>query len=421
MRITSRYSGVAAAAAALFAAAVMLAGCSPTPVDNGADGSDVDDGATITLSTAPGELLVIEEHEGLGSTRVYGEFSAFDSEPTITGFDVDAGDELLVVSLDEDGRPVEVTLGSTMLRMQHNVDGSFDYQVYEFGALVWEGSNVSLGLGTPKTSHAKWTPVTVLNVVDCTVNQVTEWASLAIVRYQPAPAGGSVATHPFTDCLKNNNAIWDLARTSCILVQCVQERLNKAMELRGAAKAHAVSRVLNLVFGVLPFTLIGIESAAADIAEQVWADPACRSGEDRPGCTDTCQYAFDDVCDDGGPGSQYSVCEQGTDCSDCGPREPADDSDTDTPAATCGDGICDSAAGEMTSCPEDCPNNCGDEICNLTAGELLSCPQDCPEEQCCIDANGCPSEGLYDCPGDCCCCSYGARCVRSDNVWVCGI
>ena len=38
-------------------------------------------------------------------------------------------------------------------------------------------------------------------------------------------------------------------------------------------------------------------------------------------CTDTCRWAGDGECDDGGSGSLYSVCEYGTDCMDCGPRE----------------------------------------------------------------------------------------------------
>lgn len=37
-------------------------------------------------------------------------------------------------------------------------------------------------------------------------------------------------------------------------------------------------------------------------------------------CESTCRYAGDGECDDGGPGAQYSVCELGTDCGDCGPR-----------------------------------------------------------------------------------------------------
>ena len=37
-------------------------------------------------------------------------------------------------------------------------------------------------------------------------------------------------------------------------------------------------------------------------------------------CTDTCTYFFDFDCDDGGPLSDYSLCDLGTDCLDCGPR-----------------------------------------------------------------------------------------------------
>lgn len=35
------------------------------------------------------------------------------------------------------------------------------------------------------------------------------------------------------------------------------------------------------------------------------------------GCSDTCQYKKDNDCDDGGPGSEYSLCAPGTDCHDC--------------------------------------------------------------------------------------------------------
>lgn len=37
-------------------------------------------------------------------------------------------------------------------------------------------------------------------------------------------------------------------------------------------------------------------------------------------CLDSCRYAGDGECDDGGPGAVYAVCALGTDCSDCGPR-----------------------------------------------------------------------------------------------------
>ena len=37
-------------------------------------------------------------------------------------------------------------------------------------------------------------------------------------------------------------------------------------------------------------------------------------------CTDTCRFADDDDCDDGGPDSDFSLCELGSDCTDCGAR-----------------------------------------------------------------------------------------------------
>lgn len=40
-------------------------------------------------------------------------------------------------------------------------------------------------------------------------------------------------------------------------------------------------------------------------------------------CNDQCMYKGDDDCDDGGPGSEYSICQSGSDCSDCGPRATA--------------------------------------------------------------------------------------------------
>jgi hypothetical protein len=37
-------------------------------------------------------------------------------------------------------------------------------------------------------------------------------------------------------------------------------------------------------------------------------------------CTNTCEYANDGDCDDGGPSSDTSLCDYGTDCGDCGTR-----------------------------------------------------------------------------------------------------
>ena len=51
-------------------------------------------------------------------------------------------------------------------------------------------------------------------------------------------------------------------------------------------------------------------------------------------CTDTCAYASDGQCDDGGYGSSWSYCVRGSDCTDCGGSGTVPD-----PACTtaCGD------------------------------------------------------------------------------------
>ncbi len=62
-------------------------------------------------------------------------------------------------------------------------------------------------------------------------------------------------------------------------------------------------------------------------------------GGDEGLCSNDCRFAHDGQCHDGGPGSASDVCALGTDCGDCGPREPeapdpnggADDPQPDDP------------------------------------------------------------------------------------------
>lgn len=50
------------------------------------------------------------------------------------------------------------------------------------------------------------------------------------------------------------------------------------------------------------------------------SSPAAPAAPASGRCDNTCRTANDNECDDGGPGSLYSVCALGTDCNDCGPR-----------------------------------------------------------------------------------------------------
>lgn len=119
-------------------------------------------------------------------------------------------------------------------------------------------------------------------------------------------------------------------------------------------------------------------------------------------CTDTCQYAGDGECDDGGPGADYDACELGTDCGDCGPRQS-------------GGGGCDNATDGV--CPAGCPL---DPDCN-------SCTPDCTNRECGGDgcggtcAPGCSSDQICEVSADSATCvgegvNVGAACSACDDA-----
>lgn len=111
---------------------------------------------------------------------------------------------------------------------------------------------------------------------------------------------------------------------------------------------------------------------------------------------------------------------------------------------TCGDGNCDTNAGEdHTNCPEDCPF-CGNQNCEDTE-DATSCPQDCsgdcgddfcdPTEDCSncsADCGSCPptcgnnacdpivGESCATCPQDCSCGNLTCTQVIDDCMTACG-
>lgn len=88
-----------------------------------------------------------------------------------------------------------------------------------------------------------------------------------------------------------------------------------------------------------------------------WAEPW--PGVGAPVCEDTCRYANDGECDDGGPGAVYSVCGFGTDCGDCGIR-----------------GLRMDLARDRRGTSEDCPASCpAEELCVADYGCLPRCAE----------------------------------------------
>jgi hypothetical protein len=65
-----------------------------------------------------------------------------------------------------------------------------------------------------------------------------------------------------------------------------------------------------------------------------------------PLCLNTCMWANDDTCDDGGDGPAWHLCAYGTDCSDCGPRAICEDTCLYSADAECDDGFTPALDGE---------------------------------------------------------------------------
>jgi len=74
-------------------------------------------------------------------------------------------------------------------------------------------------------------------------------------------------------------------------------------------------------------------------------------------CDDTCQYANDGACDDGGSNSSFSVCSLGTDCTDCGARYDADGDGYDS-AEDCNDSIASINPGVATDTCDGIDSDC---------------------------------------------------------------
>ena len=108
-------------------------------------------------------------------------------------------------------------------------------------------------------------------------------------------------------------------------------------------------------------------------------------------CTNECSYPNDQMCDDGGANSSYSICDFGTDCADCGPRTSADG---DFP-----EGI---DLGFFSACT-DCPTACQErsdreeEMCTTAMWNKDGiCNPTCNNWECNHDGNDCTPKQAYD-------------------------
>ena len=76
-------------------------------------------------------------------------------------------------------------------------------------------------------------------------------------------------------------------------------------------------------WGALSFDSDNTGSLESSCVANTWAQGACGGvccQYLRSTCTNTCTYASDDACDDGGPGSKYDICALGSDCTHLQPE-----------------------------------------------------------------------------------------------------
>jgi len=91
---------------------------------------------------------------------------------------------------------------------------------------------------------------------------------------------------------------------------------------------RSITFALLLAGDVAAFT----ESVNGEIAAAI----ATAASMNVSACTETCEWASDGDCDDGGLGTEYSSCAIGTDCTDCGMRQQVVLNVTSCSVVTCG-------------------------------------------------------------------------------------
>ena len=110
-----------------------------------------------------------------------------------------------------------------------------------------------------------------------------------------------------------------------------------------------------------------------------------------PGCTNTCSYAGDKDCDDGGPGSDYNLCDLGTDCADCGPRVNAPPPPPSPPSPPPLPSPSPSPPFDTSQCLQQqvaAPKSELDDLARIVGGEPLDYPRQYPWLVTLQDSNG---------------------------------
>jgi len=132
-----------------------------------------------------------------------------------------------------------------------------------------------------------------------------------------------------------------------------------------------------------------------DCGTPTQGDETCRARL----CTNSCSDAFDAFCDDGGPLADTDVCALGTDCADCGSRDPISvcSDSCDYPA----DGECDDGGAGAATYVCVFGTDCTD--CGYSTSSATACVDTCPYHDAVCDDGGSGASTLA--------CYFGTDCT----------
>lgn len=381
--------------APLFVAAslVVLASCSVTVSNNGGGATDrfntgVGDGGTgawVEFPDDPDILMTIDEDTGIGSAVFHGYDPGGGADVVVTKVEYDTSDGRVDVTVDAERRPTRIDVGALTLQMQHNVDGTFNYQFYNAGQMLFQEARVASEATIAKRTGRTNAAAAGFNFPACAIERMEYWSRRAIIRREGSVHPGEVPGHAFTNCVKSNEPLWNLARAYCVMLQSVRKRLLEVQEAIHANRdhwrdVHSLEKVAVALSVTAIKVLVALDGTATSAANQLWGSQDCSGGGNDPNDAGA-EVCGNRICGDG---------ETPANCpTDCGPAE------------VCGNGTC--GAGEnVSNCPADCAGTpvCGNGNCE--PGENASnCPTDCTSAPVCGNGLCETGETTDNCSVDC--------------------
>lgn len=144
--------------------------------------------------------------------------------------------------------------------------------------------------------------------------------------YEAISAGGKhferYPRAPFHGMARSVRAAFIATLALLLVIACEDDPRRRASQDAGPADLSTARDAQQPDFGTGPADLGPRDlGGPVDLGTDLGQDFGVDSGPEEL-CTNTCSYDGDGDCDDGGPGSDFSLCDYGTDCADCGPRAP---------------------------------------------------------------------------------------------------